>query len=124
MARFTELCDRRLPPILDKYLDVLPHIHFATPNDRNGYLPTHNRKFSQPQGPDPVWNAANCRNRMIYAARRAHRKVFKEDKRPALLSTFRRDLGGGRHVMMKLASAPIWLQGRYWGYTAIGYLLP
>ena len=124
MARFTEFCDRHLPPILERYLESLPHMFFATPNDRNGYLPTHNRKFSQPQGPDPVWNAANCRNRMIYASRRAQRKVFKEDKRPVLLSTFRRELGGGQHVMMKLASAAIWLDSRYWGYTALGYLLP
>ncbi len=69
----------------------------------------------QAQGADPQWNAANCRNRMIYPVRAAQKPVFQEEKRSALLSTFRRDLGGGRYAMVKVASAPIWLQGRYWG---------
>jgi methyl-accepting chemotaxis protein len=124
LTRFTDFCDRHLPPVLEKYLEVLPHIQFATPNDRNGYVPTHNRKFSQPRGPDPAWNAANARNRMVFPARGVHRKSFVEERKSALLSTLRRELGGGRHAMMKNASGVIWVKGRYWGYTAIGYLLP
>ena len=35
---------------------------FCASVDINGYLPVHNRRFSQPQRPgDPVWNAANAR---------------------------------------------------------------
>ena len=33
--------------------------------DMNGYLPTHLSERSHPQGPDPVWNDAHCRNRRI-----------------------------------------------------------
>ena len=29
--------------------------------DVNGYCPTHNSKFSKPQGPDASGNVANCR---------------------------------------------------------------
>ena len=40
---------------------------FCATVDRNGYLPTHNRKFSQAQRPgDVVWNTANCRNRRVF----------------------------------------------------------
>jgi hypothetical protein len=104
LARFTDCCDRHLPPVLEKYPEVLPHIEFATPNDRNGYVPTHNRKFPQPRGPDPGWNAANAHNRMVFPAHGIQRKTFVEERKSAWLSTLRRDLGGGRHVMMKNAS--------------------
>ena len=33
----------------------------------NGYLPVHNRIYSQTQRPgDVAWNTANCRNRRIF----------------------------------------------------------
>jgi methyl-accepting chemotaxis protein len=52
----------------------------------------------------PVWNAANAHNRMVFPARGIQRKTFVEERKSAWLSTLRRDLGGGRHVMMKNAS--------------------
>ena len=36
----------------------------------------------------------------------------------------RREFGAGRHVMIKNASSSIFLGNRFWGYTAIGYILP
>jgi methyl-accepting chemotaxis protein len=120
MTRFTALCDRRLPAIQEAYLR-LPLVQLAVANDRNGYVPTHHLQWSQPQGADPVWNAANCRNRMKYPVRGNRREAFEAKTRQALLSTFRRDLGGGRHAMVKFATAAIRVRGRFWGYTAIGY---
>jgi methyl-accepting chemotaxis protein len=87
--------------------------------DRNGYLPTHNRKYSQPQGADPVWNNANCRNRRIFNDRTGLRAG--RNTEPFLLQTYRRDMGGGQFVMMKDISAPIIVQGRHWGGLRIGY---
>jgi hypothetical protein len=66
MTRFVALTDRLLPPIQEPVLELDPRIVFCAAVDRNGYLPTHNRKFSHPQSRDPVWNAANCRNRRIF----------------------------------------------------------
>jgi methyl-accepting chemotaxis protein len=92
---------------------------FCAAVDRNGYLPTHNRKFSQPQGVDPVWNAAHCRNRRIFndrtglaAGRNTHR---------FLLQTYRRDMGGGNFKLMKDLSAPIVVSGRHWGGLRLAY---
>ena len=81
MTRFTELCERLFVPIQEKYLTVLPHIQYAIANDRNGYAPTHNLKYSKPQGPDPVWNAANCRNRMIFGVRNAQKGSLGQGKK-------------------------------------------
>jgi methyl-accepting chemotaxis protein len=87
--------------------------------DRNGYLPTHNLKFSQPQGDDPDWNAAHCRNRRIFNDRVGLRAG--QNTKPVLLQTYRRDMGAGRFVMMKDLSAPIHIQGRHWGGLRLAY---
>jgi len=119
MTRFTTLTDQVLPEIQEAVLTVDSRITFCCAVDRNGYLPTHNRKFSQPQGRDPVWNNANCRNRRIFNDRtglNAGRNTL-----PFLLQTYRRDMGGGQYVMMKDISAPITVQGRHWGGLRIGY---
>jgi methyl-accepting chemotaxis protein len=87
--------------------------------DRNGYLPTHNRKFSQPQGKDPEWNAANCRNRRIFNDRVGLRAG--KSTAPFVLQIYRRDMGGGAFALMKDLSAPIYVNGRHWGGFRIGY---
>jgi methyl-accepting chemotaxis protein len=55
MTAFIDLCDRILPPIQEPVLALDPRVVFCAAVDRNGYLPTHNRKFSNPQrAGDPV----------------------------------------------------------------------
>jgi methyl-accepting chemotaxis protein len=82
-------------------------------------LPTHNPNYRKPQGSDPVWNSANCRNRRIFKDR-AVEKVAANTK-PFLLQTYRRDMGGGNFVLMKDLSSPILIQGRHWGAFRMGY---
>jgi methyl-accepting chemotaxis protein len=119
MARFVSLTDRLLPPIQEPMLQFSDKVVFCAAVDRNGYLPTHNRKFAQPQGADPVWNAAHCRNRRIFndrtglaAGRNTHR---------FLLQTYRRDMGGGNFKLMKDLSAPIVVSGKHWGGLRLAY---
>jgi methyl-accepting chemotaxis protein len=119
-TKFTQLTDRLLPPILEAALDVDPRIVFCAAIDRNGYLPTHNKKFSQPQRPgDPVWNAGNCRNRRIFNDR-VGLKAGRSEK-PFVVQTYRRDMGGGTFALMKDASAPVIVKGRHWGGVRCGY---
>lgn len=118
-AAFTALTDRLFPPVQEEALALDPRVVFCAAVDRNGYLPTHNRKFSAPQGADPVWNAANCRNRRIFDDRvglGAGRSTA-----PFLLQVYRRDMGGGQFAMMKDVSAPIFVKGRHWGGLRMAY---
>ncbi|MEE4188486.1 MAG: methyl-accepting chemotaxis protein [Roseobacter sp.] len=119
MTEATSLLDDILPPLQEPVLRIDPKVVFCAAVDVNGYLPTHNKKFSQPPSNDPVWNTANCRNRRIFDDRvglKAGRNT-----EPFLLQVYRRDMGGGTFKMMKDLSAPIIVQGRHWGGLRLAY---
>jgi methyl-accepting chemotaxis protein len=118
-TRFTGLAERVAAPLLEPLLGRDPRIVYAIAVDRNGYAATHNRAVSQPQGKDPVWNAAHCRNRRIFADRTGLASARSEA--PFLLQTYRRDMGGGSFVLMKEVAAPIRLGGRHWGAIRLAF---
>jgi methyl-accepting chemotaxis protein len=119
MTRFVNLTDRVLPDIQEPMLASDSQIVFCAGIDRNGFLPTHNRKFSQPQGKDVAWNTANCRNRRMFNDRVG--LAAGRNTKPFLVQTYRRDMGGGKFALMKDVSAPITVQGRHWGGFRLGY---
>ncbi|MEP4195884.1 MAG: methyl-accepting chemotaxis protein [Aliishimia sp.] len=110
---FTDLTDKLLPAIQEPALDFDERVVFCAAVDKNGYLPTHNLKFSQPQSDDPVWNTGNCRNRRIFDDRVGMKAGTSTS--PFLCQVYRRDMGGGNFTMMKDVSAPIYVGGRHWG---------
>jgi methyl-accepting chemotaxis protein len=119
MTDYVQFTDRILPPIQDPLQKTDPRIVFCVAWAKGGYLPTHNPEYCQPQGKDPTWNAAHCRNRRLFNDR-AVQKVGANIK-PFLLQTYRRDMGGGKFVLMKDLSAPIFVNGRHWGAFRIGF---
>jgi len=119
LTDYVAFTDRILPPIQDPIQKIDPRIVFCVAWAKGGYLPTHNPNYRLPQGPDPVWNNANCRNRRLFDDR-AVRKVA-ANTRPFLLQTYRRDMGGGQFVLMKDVSSPIHVRGRHWGAFRMGF---
>lgn len=119
MAKFTNFTDAVLPPFQEAALEVDERVVFCAAVDTNGYLSTHNKKFSQPQSGDPVWNTANCRNRRIFDDRVGLKAGRNQD--PFLLQVYRRDMGAGNFVLMKDLSAPIFVKGRHWGGLRFAY---
>ena len=119
LTNYVEFTDRILPPIQDPLQKSDPRIVFCVAWAKGGYLPTHNPNYRLPQGPDPVWNNANCRNRRLFNDR-AVKKVA-ANTRPFLLQTYRRDMGGGNFVLMKDLSSPIVVRGRHWGAFRMGF---
>jgi methyl-accepting chemotaxis protein len=91
---------------------------FCAAVDRNGYLPVHNRIYSEPQGKDPVWNNAHSRNRRIFDDMTG--LMAGRNTAEALSQTYPRDYGGGRMELMKDISAPIRVNGKHWGGLRIG----
>ncbi len=121
LTDYLALTDRILPPIQDPIQKSDPRIVFCVAWARSGYLPTHNPNYSLPQGPDPVWNNAHCRNRRLFKDRNVTK--IGQNTKPFLLQTYRRDMGGGNFVLMKDLSSPIYVRGRHWGAFRIGFRL-
>ncbi|MDE2377723.1 protoglobin domain-containing protein [Bradyrhizobium sp.] len=120
-AGFLPLCDRILPPIQEPLLALDPRVTFCVAVDTNAYLPTHNRKFSHaPKPDDPVWNAANCRNRRFFKDSAGLRAV--RTTREFLVQSYDRDMGGGSIVTLKEVDVPIRVNGRHWGGLRLGYM--
>jgi methyl-accepting chemotaxis protein len=119
LTDYVEFTDRILPAIQDPIQKIDPRIVFCVAWAKGGYLPTHNPNYRLPQGKDPVWNNANCRNRRLFNDR-AVKKVAANTK-PFLLQTYRRDMGGGNFVLMKDVSSPIHIRGRHWGAFRMGF---
>ena len=119
MTDYVELTDRLLPAIQDPVQKIDPRVMFCVAWARGGYLPTHNPNYRQPPGKDPVWNAANCRNRRLFKDRAVQRVAA--NTKPFLLQIYRRDMGGGNFVLMKDLSAPIRIRSRHWGAFRMGF---
>jgi methyl-accepting chemotaxis protein len=114
--------ERLLPAILESVLASDPKMALCLPIDRNGYVPVHNRIYSQPQRPDdPVWNAANARNKRIFDDRAGITAA--RSTRPFVVQAYARDMGGGKIVLMQEVDAPIRVLGRHWGGLRIAYRL-
>lgn len=119
-ARFCDLTDRLLPQVQERVLGMSGRVVFCIAVDRNGYVPTHNRKYCQPQRPGELaWNTANSRYRRIFNDRTGLASA--RNRRPFLLQTYRRDMGNGEFVLMKEAAAPITVDGRHWGGLRLAF---
>lgn len=118
-TRYVDTFDRILRDLIEEGLSFSERVVFCAPIDRNGYIPTHNSKFSKPQGSDATWNAANCRNRRIFNDRVG--KAAGNNLSPFLVQTYQRDMGQGRKVPMMDVSAPIYVGGRHWGGLRLAY---
>ena len=54
---YDDYCDRVITPIEDSYLEKDERIIFVVLVDRNGYLPSHNRRYSHPRTGNGVHRA-------------------------------------------------------------------
>ena len=120
-TRFLDLLEGILPGIQEPLLASDKRMVFCAAVDRNGYLPVHNKIYSQVQRPgEIVWNTVNCRNRRIFddrAGLSAGRVV-----RPYLIQNYPRQMGDRIDMMWEIA-APIRVFGKQWGGFRMAYKL-
>ena len=114
-TRFDALTDRLLPPMQEPVLDGNREVAYAIACDRNGYVPTHNKRFTQSLTGDEARDIAGNRTKRIFGD--AVGKRCGSHEVPFLLQTYRRDTGEIMHDI----SAPIYVKGRHWGGFRIGY---
>jgi methyl-accepting chemotaxis protein len=114
-TRFDDFTDQVLTPLQEQLLDQNKWIVYGISCNRKGYIPTHNRKFSQPLTGNEKVDFVNNRTKRIFDDP-VGRRCGDHDQ-PFLLQTYRRDTGEIMHDI----SAPVYVKGQHWGGFRIGY---
>ncbi|HZF97679.1 MAG TPA: methyl-accepting chemotaxis protein, partial [Pseudoxanthomonas sp.] len=114
---FDALCDELLPPLQEPLLALHDWIVFAICANPDGYVPTHNLRFSQPLTGDPARDLVGNRSKRKFGDRVGRSVGAHTD--PYRLQVYRRDTG---QIMFDL-SVPVYVGDEHWGGLRIGYSL-
>jgi methyl-accepting chemotaxis protein len=113
-TKYDSFLDKTIRAIEDEYLKD-DQVVFAVLVDRNGYLPTHNTKYSQPLTGDKEKDKLNNRTKRMFndpvglAAAKNQQEMLKQ--------VYARDTG----EKMWDISAPVFVKGKHWGGFRIGF---
>jgi methyl-accepting chemotaxis protein len=114
-SAFDSLTDKYLPAIQERFLEAKDQdIIYAVATDDNGYVPTHNKKYSQPLTGNYEADLANSREKRIFNDEIGLKAAHNEE--PVLVQDYVRDTG----EMTWDISAPIYVKGRHWGAFRVG----
>lgn len=114
-TQYDKFTDETIRIIEDNYLEQDSRIKFVVAVDKNGYLPTHNTKYSKPLTGDGDYDTKNNRTKRMFNDRTG--LAAARNQKPFLLQSYSRDTG----EVMKDLSVPIFIEGRHWGAIRIGY---
>ncbi|MBI2906460.1 MAG: hypothetical protein HYX92_02260 [Chloroflexi bacterium] len=112
---YDDYIDAVVRPIQEGYLGKNNSIVFAILVDRNGYVPSHNLKFSQPRTGNLEADLKANRSKRIFNDVTGFRAA--KNREEYLLQVYRRDTG----ERMKDLSVPVLVKGKHWGAFRIGY---
>lgn len=110
---FEYFTDKALPPIQEGFLQDVD-VAYAVTVDDNGYVPTHNEKYSQPLTGDYETDLANSRDGRKYDDEVS--RVISHSESPYLVQNYKRDTGAESWDV----SAPIYVNGKHWGAFRVG----
>lgn len=112
---YDTLSDRDIQGVLDKYVGKSNLLMYAVMTDRNGYVPTHNRQYSQPLTGNRAVDLVNNRAKRIFGDQIGFKAA--RNQKPYLLQTYSRDTG----ELVSDISVPLTIRGQHWGCVRIGY---
>jgi len=110
-----KLSDRDIQAVEEAVLEKSPTIVFAVLVDRNGYLPTHNQRYSLPLTGNLASDLVNNRTKRIFNDKTG--LAAARNEAPYLIQRYQRDTGEN---MVDL-SVPVMVGGTQWGAVRIGY---
>lgn len=114
-TRFDGYTDQVLPAIQEDLLPRHEGLVFAIACTPQGYVPTHNKAFSQALTGDVQVDAVQNRTKRKFEDRTGIR--CGSHQQAVLLQTYTRDTGELMHDL----SVPIVVKGRHWGGLRLGY---
>lgn len=114
-TQYDQITDNNLRNILDNCLDQNSNIVFVVAVDKNGYLPTHNTKYSAELTGKPKIDIKKNRTKRIFNGRTG--LTASKNIKPFLLQKYNRDTGKNMFDI----SSPIFIDNKHWGALRIGY---
>jgi hypothetical protein len=114
-TQYDKICDAQIQDILDRCLETDKHLVFVVAIDRNGYLPTHNSKYSLPLTSDSDYNTKHNRTKRIFNDRAG--LAAAKNTEPFLLQKYERDTGKSFYDL----SVPIFINDKHWGALRVGF---
>ncbi|MDM8536387.1 hypothetical protein QUF70_06505 [Desulfobacterales bacterium HSG17] len=114
-TQYDKHTDKALQKILDNYLAKDNRLIFVAVVDINGYLPTHNSKYSKPLTGNREQDLMDSRTKRIFNDRTG--LAAARNIQPFLIQRYSRDTG---EEMVDL-SVPIFINDRHWGAVRFGY---
>ncbi len=113
-TKYDRFLDRTIQDLEDEYLKD-DQVVFAVLVDRNGYLPTHNRKYSQPLTGDRAKDLTGNRTKLMFNDEVGLKAA--KNTQELLQQVYFRNTG----EKMWDISAPVFVNGKHWGGFRIGF---
>jgi HAMP domain-containing protein len=116
---YDEYLDARIRKIQDVMLEQDGTVLFAVLVDKNGYLPTHNTRYSQSLTGDPQKDRKGNRTKQIFndPVGLAAARFDGSDGQQVLRQEYLRDTGERAWDV----AAPVYVQGKHWGAFRVGF---
>ncbi|MCM2356629.1 MAG: methyl-accepting chemotaxis protein, partial [Geobacteraceae bacterium] len=113
-TRYDTYLDGVIQPIEDEFLKD-DQVVIAALVDRNGYLPTHNSRYSQPLTGDREKDTAGNRTKRLFNDPEG--LAAARNREPFLKQAYTRDTGERVWDL----SAPVYVNGKHWGAFRVGF---
>jgi len=112
---YDKFFDQFISPIQEEILARDGSLFFVICVDNNGYVASHNLRYSKPLTGDPDLDKNNNRTKRIFNDKTGLKSA--QNTETFLLQTYMRDTG----EIMNDISTPVYFNNRHWGAVRIGY---
>ena len=113
-SRYDSVTDRLVPRLLDRILEDNKDFVFAIGVDDNGFIPTHNSRFTKPITGDSEKDLLGNRTKRI--ANYGEGLAAAKNLESSLVQIYKRNTG----ETMWDVSSPIFVKGKHWGALRVG----
>ena len=114
-TQYDRFTDENFQDLLDNYLSKSRRLLYFVIQDINGYVPTHNTKYTQKLTGNKELDAKFNRAKAIYNDRTG--LAASKNTESFLLQTYKRDTGETLYDL----SIPIYIRDQHWGCVRVGY---
>jgi hypothetical protein len=112
---YDQLADQDVSPIQENYASRSKDLLFVIMVDKNGYLPSHMKRYSQQLTGHLAIDLQNNRTKRLFNDRTGITAA--RNTNPYLLQNYKRDTG----EIIRDLSVPITINNRHWGAVRFGY---